>query len=119
MINDFDSEKFLYKIKKWGELHPDVKFVLYTDYSTKESTASPFDFTIVAVVEDTLDFTRKLDWVNYFGQTARHLLHTDDGSYTVEADYTKGPKVKFVLFGSSIDLEKTASSDSKVLVNKS
>ena len=115
---DYDSKKFLYKIKKWGTLHPEVRFLLYTDHSTENVKNPPFDYTILSVVNDCYDFTRKLYWVNFFGQSASHDLSVDGEKQIVIVNYANGLKVKFVLFESDLPLKNASGKFSKVLVDK-
>lgn len=119
MLNpDYDSDKFLYKIQKWGNLNPDVNFVLYTDHSIKIVADLSFNFTIIAVVNDCLDFTRKLNWINYFGQSSKHVLKNSEEKLIIEVEYENGPQVRFVLFESNMPPNKSALEHSKILVNK-
>lgn len=115
---DYDSDKFLYKIQKWGTLNPDIRFLLYTDHTTENSGSSSFDYTILAVVNDSLDFTRKLNWVNYFGLSVSHALTEKEEKNVIDVVYEKGPKVKFVLFESNLPQNATTLKYSKVLVDK-
>ncbi|HEA19884.1 hypothetical protein LCGC14_1061160 [marine sediment metagenome] len=115
---EYDSKKFLYKIKKWGTLHPEVRFLLYTDHSTDNIKNPPFDYTVSAVVNDCYEFTRKLYWVNFFGQSASHGLTGDEEKQVVLVDYANGLKVKFVLFESDQPLKNASGKYSKVLVDK-
>lgn len=114
----YDSEKFLYKIKKWGSLNADVSFLLYTDHTQEKGPNLDFDFTFIVIVDDCLEFTRSIQWVNYFGRSEGHTLTTEGEGQQILVRYTQGPKVKFTFFETKMDLKEAAPAGSKILVKK-
>ena len=113
-----DSGNFLYKIKKWGSLNPGVNFLLFTDHTKENKSNLGFDFTFIVIAKDLNDFTRDLQWVNYFGKTEWHTLSKEEENQSIIVLYTQGPRVKFTFFESKMDFQETTSPPSKILVNK-
>lgn len=115
---EYDSEKFLYKIKKWGSLNADVNFLLYTDHTQENRPNLDFDFTFIVIVSDCLEFTHNLQWISYFGRVDKHTLSSEEESQNIIVKYIQGPKVKFTFFETKTDIKETTSPHSKIFVNK-
>ncbi|MGB7395692.1 MAG: hypothetical protein WA913_14995 [Pricia sp.] len=119
MLNlDYDSQKFLYKIQKWGSLNPDVELLLCTDHQDEINENPLFNYTIIAVVNDCLDFTRDLFWINFFGRSEKHALSESEEKHTIEISYQEGPDIKFILFESHLASWRPFPKHSRVLVDK-
>jgi len=114
----YDSGNFLDKIKEWGFLNPEIDFLVYTDHAQENKPDPDFDFTFIVIVNDSLDFTRDLRWVNYFGKSERPTLATSDESQSIIVSYIQGPNVKFTFFEAKTDVGETTSPPTKKLVNK-
>ncbi|MUH37433.1 hypothetical protein D9O36_16390 [Zobellia amurskyensis] len=102
LIPDYNTDKFLYKVKKWGGINQDICLLLYTDHTKNEERVYPYCFSIILVVHEYLRYTKKLNWLEFFGKTRDYkITHTEENSI-IEVDYENGLIVKFVIVASNI-----------------
>ncbi|CAM3425546.1 hypothetical protein ZORO111903_03570 [Zobellia roscoffensis] len=119
MLNpDYNTDKFLYKMKKWGELNQDICLLMYTDHRKGTKYKCPYSFSIFIVVEEYMEFTQKLDWLEFFGKTISYnLTHTGENSI-IEVDYEGQLRVKYTVVESSLKESSESCGELKVLINK-
>ncbi|QLG45389.1 hypothetical protein [Costertonia aggregata] len=119
MLNlDYDSNKFLYKIQKWGALNQEVRFLLFTDHNLQDKNNSEFDFTFIIIVNDCYDFIQKQEWLKYFGTIEESDTEENEENTVITAKYNKGPYVKFSLFDADVKKKPKIFEKAKILVEK-
>ncbi|MBU2948324.1 hypothetical protein [Zobellia uliginosa] len=118
LIPDYDNDKFLYKVKKWGELNPDIRLLMYTDHTKEMKEVIPYHFSVIIMVREYLEFTQKLGWLKFFGKVDKYsVTHTDEESI-IEVNYEDNIKVKYVVVESNTSQNKSSEGDHKILMNK-
>ncbi|WP_276168662.1 hypothetical protein [Zobellia alginiliquefaciens] len=118
IIPDYNSDKFLYKVRKWGELNHDICLLMYTDHTKKTDDIILPDFSIIIVVREYMEFTQKLNWLEFFGETKEYsITHTNQNSI-IKVDYQNGLKVKYVIVESNTEQTKESHENHEILMKK-
>ena len=115
---DNSTDRFLYKVKKWGEVNQDICLLLYTDHTKEEAHICSYCFSIFVVVQEYLDFTKKLYWLEFFGETQVYKVTLTDEGTIIEVDYENKLKVKFVIVASGGKQSSDTCEGLGVLMNK-